>query len=108
MHDTYSWWVFRGAVGKAGILIVICDFNCCLLTVGSFNPWWHDRQYRRQVCRHVYQNKDSEAHQAHQGNLSPVDLFCKTLKTIISVNPNTCMLLPVLALQLLHKPSTCA
>lgn len=59
-----------------------------LITDGSFNPRRYGCQYRRQICGHVYQDKDSEAVQAHQGNLSPVDLDQDILINLCcSLNP---------------------
>lgn len=74
-------------------------------TVRCFNPGWHDRQYWGQVCGHVHKNKDSEADEAHQGNLSPVDLI---VQKIGDDHADKCILLPIIALQLLHKSSVCA
>lgn len=54
---------------------VLSNVSCCLPTDRFFNPRWHDCQYRRQVRGYVNQNEDPEADQAHQGNLSPVDLI---------------------------------
>lgn len=68
-------------------------FQIVLITDWSFNPRWHGCQYRRQICRHVYKDKDPEADQAHQGNLSPVDLDQEMIKG----NPNK---------SVLHRKST--
>lgn len=46
-----------------------------LLAVWSFDPGRHDCQCRRKICGHVHQNKDPEADQGYDGDLSPVDFM---------------------------------